>query len=29
MGHINCIGESVLEAQTRCAAVAQALGVEP
>ena len=29
MGHINCMGESVLEAQTRCAAVAQALGVEP
>lgn len=29
MGHINCIGESVAEARRRCAAVAQALGVEP
>ena len=29
MGHINCIGESFAEAQRRCAAVAQALGVEP
>ena len=29
LGHINCIGESVAEAGRRCAAVAQALGVEP
>lgn len=29
MAHINCIGESVAEARRRCAAVAEALGVEP